>query len=271
MKAMIFAAGLGTRLGKITENIPKALLQLNGKTVLHHAVEKCRDHGFDDVIINVHYFADKVIGEVEMLKKSGYRIEVSDESGRLLETGGGLYKARDFFDSNPFLLFNVDIITSFDLGALYHYHLMKKGLATLAVRHRPGTRYFLTDREGKIRGWRNKVTGEQILAVADTSELSEIAFSGIHVVRGSGQVGAGSRILIRGVNSLELPGDPLVFVDGIRVNTRVASGQSEAPFVVGILDLIPADAVSRIEVLKGPSATRFGVGSSNGVILVFTR
>jgi NDP-sugar pyrophosphorylase family protein len=182
MKAIIFAAGLGTRLGKITENIPKALLQLNGKTVLHHAVKKCRDHGFDDVIINVHHFADKVLGEVEMLKKLGYRIEVSDESGGLLETGGGLYKARDFFDSGPFLIFNVDIVTSFDLGALYRYHLMKKGLATLAVRHRPGKRFYLIDSEGIIRGWRNKITGEQILAVTDASELSEIAFSGMHIV-----------------------------------------------------------------------------------------
>jgi hypothetical protein len=102
-------------------------------------------------------------------------------------------------------------------------------------------------------------------------DLLSASFSGIQVVRGTGQAGAGSRILIRGINSLTMPGDPLVFMDGIRVNDMVTTAQSEAGVVLGFLDLIPADAVSRIEVLKGPSATRYGVGSSNGVILIFTR
>ncbi len=182
MKAMIFAAGMGTRLGRITQNIPKALIDLNGKTALHHAVEKCHDFGFDDIIINVHYLADMVLEEVRKLKKMGYRIEVSDETGGLLETGGGLYKARDFFDSAPFLIYNVDIISSFDISALYKYHLMKKGLATLAVRHRPGNRFYLIDDEGIIRGWRNSATGEQILTGKESSSLSEIAFSSMHIV-----------------------------------------------------------------------------------------
>jgi outer membrane cobalamin receptor len=102
-------------------------------------------------------------------------------------------------------------------------------------------------------------------------DLLVASFSGIQVTRGSGQAGAGSRILIRGTNSLQMAGDPLVFMDGVKVNSVVASEGSEAHYVIGFLDLIPADAVSRIEVLKGPSATRFGVGSSNGVILIFTR
>jgi hypothetical protein len=112
---------------------------------------------------------------------------------------------------------------------------------------------------------------EDMIGGGTAVDLLAASFSGIQVIRGSGQAGAGSRLMIRGINSLELPGDPLVFVDGVRVNNRVASGQSETTFVVGVLDLIPAGAISRIEVLKGPSATRFGVGSSNGVILVFTR
>jgi NDP-sugar pyrophosphorylase family protein len=182
MKAMIFAAGRGTRLGKITENIPKALLRLNGKTTLHHAVEKCSKNGFNDIIINIHHFADLVLKEVQMLRKIGYRIEISDERDGLLETGGGLYKAREFFDSAPFLIHNVDIVSSFDLPALYHYHMKKKGLATLAVRHRPGKRFYLVDSEGIIRGWRNIATGEQILTITDSRELSEIAFSSIHIV-----------------------------------------------------------------------------------------
>jgi outer membrane receptor protein involved in Fe transport len=102
-------------------------------------------------------------------------------------------------------------------------------------------------------------------------DLLSASFSGIQVTRGTGQAGAGSRILIRGTNSLTMAGDPLVFIDGVRVNDVVATGGSEASNVLGFLDLIPANTVTRIEVLKGPAATRYGVASSNGVIFIFTR
>lgn len=182
MKAMIFAAGLGKRLGNITESIPKALVDINGKTALRRAVEKCSAFGFNDIIINVHHFADMVENEVERLNKMGYKVVVSDERELLLENGGGLYKARNFFDKNPFLLFNVDIISDFDLDALYRLHLEKKGLATLAVRHRPGKRFLLVDGEGQLRGWRNISTGEQILTGSKSDGLTEIAFSSMHIV-----------------------------------------------------------------------------------------
>ena len=181
MKAMIFAAGLGKRLGKITETIPKALVDINGKTALQMAVEKCSAHGFNDIIINVHHFADMVEDEIRRLNKMGFRISVSDEREKLLENGGGLYKAREFFDKSPFLLFNVDIISDLDLSSLYKFHLEKKGLATLAVRHRTGKRFYLINKEGLIRGWRNRFTGEQILAGPSLEDLSEIAFSSIHI------------------------------------------------------------------------------------------
>jgi len=182
MKAMILAAGLGKRLGEISETTPKALVNINGKTALHLAAERCSAHGFDDIVINVHHFADKVEDEVAKLNSLGFRISISDERERLLETGGGLYKARWFFDKNPFLVYNVDIISDLDLRALYNYHLEKKGLATLAVRHRIGNRFFLIDKEGIIRGWRNIATGEQILVLPDLHDLAEIAFSGLHIV-----------------------------------------------------------------------------------------
>jgi len=102
-------------------------------------------------------------------------------------------------------------------------------------------------------------------------DLLSASFSGIQVIRGSGQAGAGSRLLIRGTNSITIPGDPLVYMDGVRVNHTTGTVQSETGHVLGFLDMIPADMVARIEVLKGPSATRYGVGSSNGVILIFTR
>jgi NDP-sugar pyrophosphorylase family protein len=182
MKAMIFAAGMGRRLGKITESIPKALVDINGKTVLHRAVEKCSSSGFDDIIINVHHFADQVEEEVKKLNNAGYRISLSDERDKLLENGGGLYKARDFFDKTPFLLYNVDIISDLDLSLLYKLHLDKKGLATLAVRHRPGKRFLLVDDNGQMRGWRNVSTGEQLPVDLKSDGLSEIAFSSMHIV-----------------------------------------------------------------------------------------
>lgn len=182
MKAMIFAAGLGKRLGKITETVPKALVEVNGKSVLQMAVEKCTSHGFDDIIINVHHFADRVEEEVNRLNKSGFSISVSDERDLLLENGGGLYKARHFFRDEPFLLYNVDIVSDFDLSALYRLHLEKQSFATLAVRHRPGKRFLLIDKINRLRGWRNISTGEQILTTGSAEGLSEIAFSSMHIV-----------------------------------------------------------------------------------------
>jgi NDP-sugar pyrophosphorylase family protein len=182
MKAMILAAGRGTRLGTITESIPKALVEINGKSVLQMAVEKCSASGFDDIIINVHHFADMIEEEVERLTKMGFRITVSDERAMLLETGGGLFKARGFFDKYPFLVYSVDIITDLNLSALYKYHLEMKGLATLAVRNRPGNRFFMINKSGMIRGWRNISSGEKILTGSADEELTDIAFSGIHII-----------------------------------------------------------------------------------------
>jgi NDP-sugar pyrophosphorylase family protein len=182
MKAMILAAGMGKRLGKITEKTPKVLVDINGKSVLEIAVEKCTSSGFDDIIINVHHFAGRVKEEVQRLNRKGFRITISDEQTGLLETGGGLYKVRSFFDKIPFVLYNADIITDIDLSGLYTFHLRGGGLATLAVRNRPGNRYFLVNPAGIIRGWCNKATGETIVTGNSSEELTEIAFSGIHII-----------------------------------------------------------------------------------------
>jgi len=182
MKAMILSAGKGTRLGKITESIPKALVDINGKTALRIAVEKCAAHGFDEIIINVHHFAGMMEDEVTRLNSAGFNITVSDEREELLETGGGLYKARNFFNSDPFLLYNVDIISDIDLSEMYRFHLQKRGLATLAVRNRPGNRFFLVDGSGLLKGWENISTGEKILACSSSIGLSRIAFLGIHII-----------------------------------------------------------------------------------------
>jgi NDP-sugar pyrophosphorylase family protein len=182
MKAMIFAAGIGKRLGEITATRPKALVEINGRSILRMAVEMVASHGFEDIIINVHHFADMVGDEIHILVKEGFRISVSDERDLLLETGGGLYKARWFFDDEPFLLYNSDIITDLDLGAFYRFHMQKSALATLAVAERNDNRVFLIDSNGIVCGWLNRKTGERIISRNEKEPLTEIAFSGIHVV-----------------------------------------------------------------------------------------
>lgn len=182
MKAMIMAAGKGTRLGDLSRKIPKVLLDINGKSLLRRAVEKCSSAGFDDIIINVHHFADLVEEEIERMRKDGFRLAVSDEREKLLETGGGLFKARHFFDNAPFLLYNADIITDFDLNLLLNYHFLKKGLATLAVRQREGLRFFLVDENGLLKGWCNRSTGERIISGNSDINLTEIAFSSMHII-----------------------------------------------------------------------------------------
>ncbi len=182
MKAMIMSAGRGTRLGKITETIPKVLVDINGKTLLQIAAEKCVRSGFDDIMVNVHYMAGMVEEEILRLKKLGFKITVSDERDLLLENGGGLYKARDFFDSNPFLVYNADIVTDLDLSSLYNYHLKNKGLATLAVRKREGNRFLLVNSDGVLKGWCNIATGEEIIAVHEEEDLTRIGFSSIQII-----------------------------------------------------------------------------------------
>lgn len=182
MKAMILAAGKGTRLGEITEKTPKALVEINGKSILRIAVEKCASAGFEEIIVNVHHLPDLVENEIQQLNEEGYSISVSDERKVLLETGGGLYKARYFFNEEPFLLYNADIVTDLDLKALMDYHVAMAGLATLAVRERPGNRFLLINRNGLLCGWCNKATGECIITRESQEDLAEIAFSGIHII-----------------------------------------------------------------------------------------
>lgn len=182
MKAMIFAAGLGTRLGEMTRTKPKALADINGSTMLQHTVEKLVASGFNDLIINIHHHPDQMMQEVEKLRGMGYAITVSDESEELLDTAGGLLKARGFFDDRPFICHNVDEFTDLNLTEMYRSHQESGALATLAVRHRPGNRQLLADAGGRIRGWRNNATKEEIITVANSKKLDEVGFSGIQVL-----------------------------------------------------------------------------------------
>ncbi len=184
MRAMIFAAGLGTRLRPLTCSTPKALVPLMGKPLLEILIKKMIRQGFDRIIINVHHFAGQIVEFIEKNNRFGIEIAISDESERLLDTGGGLKKAAWFFDDQkPFLVHNVDILSGIDLAALYDHHLHGKDrLATLLVRHREGSRFLLFDQGLRLCGWENIRTGERILTRESKGPLQRLAFSGIQII-----------------------------------------------------------------------------------------
>ena len=182
MKAMIFAAGLGTRLKPITDSIPKALVKVGNKTLLEIAIDNLKKFGFGDIIINVHHFADKVISYLAENDNFGANISISDESGLLLDTGGGLFKASSYFDDEkPFLVHNVDIISTVDLREMYSYHFSSGNLVTLAVKTRQTERKLLFDNDLYLCGRINHKTDIQTITRA-TDKQVEFAFSGIHVI-----------------------------------------------------------------------------------------
>lgn len=182
MKAMIFAAGLGSRLKPWTDNHPKALAMVNGKSLLQRNVEYLQKHGITQLIINVHHFADQVISAIQTNKGWGSDISISDETDEVLETGGGLQKAARYFDDvSSFVVMNADILTDLDLTAMIASHKKNQSLATLAVSERDTSRYFLFDENDRLSGWRNVKTGEEKL-VRETGTLIQKAFSGIHVI-----------------------------------------------------------------------------------------
>lgn len=184
MKAMIFAAGLGTRLKPLTDTIPKALVPIGGKPLLAHVVEKLKDAGAEEIMINVHHFPDQIIEYVRSQRNFGIRIEFSDERDDLLETGGGVRKAAYFFDDGkPFLAHNVDILSNLKIKELYEYHLKSHSLATLVVSERLTSRYLLFDDNLYLKGWMNEKTGELRPAGFNKPELyRKLAFSGIQVL-----------------------------------------------------------------------------------------
>ncbi|MCL2098557.1 MAG: nucleotidyltransferase family protein [Bacteroidales bacterium] len=201
MKAMILAAGLGTRLGPITANRPKALVELNGTPLLTLVIRRLQRFGFDEIIINVHHFAEQIIQYLQAHNNFRLQISISDEREALLDTGGGIKKAEWFFNDNqPFLVHNVDIISNIDLKALYQYHLNTQAMATLACKERPSSRYFLFNKQLRLCGWENDQTGEQKTAIpVAADEIRRMAFSGIHIIhpellRQVNQVGAFSII-----------------------------------------------------------------------------
>ena len=185
VKALIFAAGLGTRLKEHTANKPKALIQLAGKPLLQHAIEKLMMHQVTDITVNVYHFADQVIAFLEKQPFPGLKINISDEREELLDTGGGLKKAENFLSGNePILIYNVDVISNLDLNLLENHHLNSGSMATLVVRQRDTARYLMFDQNLQLAGWKNFSTGETKISRPDSfANSTPYAFSGIQIVQ----------------------------------------------------------------------------------------
>jgi mannose-1-phosphate guanylyltransferase len=196
MKAMILAAGLGTRLRPLTDDRPKALVEISGRTLLEITLSRLRAFGVREVIINVHHFADMILDYLKAKKNFGMRIEASRED-LLLDTGGGLKKAAWFFledfsrsasstgDSSrldvPFLLHNVDVISNIDLHRMIQFHMKNHALATLAVQARETSRYLLFNDQLQLCG-RRAGHDQKTEIVRSSNHLQPLAFSGIHVI-----------------------------------------------------------------------------------------
>jgi len=181
MRAIIFAAGLGTRLRPITDTMPKALVPVKGHPLLEIAILRLKAAGCRDIIVNIHHFGEQIIDFLAANDHFGINIQVSDERDLLLDTGGGLKKARWFLEKEPFLVTNADALTNLDLAQFYQTHLQNDALATLAVRQRESSRYFLFNQERQLCGWSNVKTEETRLARMEEN-LQPWCFSGIHAM-----------------------------------------------------------------------------------------
>ena len=182
---MVFAAGLGTRLRPLTDHQPKALVNVGGVPMLERVILRLKGAGFDDITVNVHHFGEQIIDFLQTKRYAGVTIHISDERDLLLDTGGGILKAKPFLEGNePFLVHNADIMTDIDLGALYRHHLTHRAEATLVVSQRNTSRYLLFDAQQRLQGWTNKQTGEVLPADLDIAagHYTPLAFSGIHVI-----------------------------------------------------------------------------------------
>ncbi len=174
MRAMIFSAGLGTRFKPWTDQHPKALAPVNGKSLLQRNIEYLQKYGITDVVVNVHHFADQIKEAIKKNNGWGSNIIVSDETKQVLETGGGLLKARGLLESSePFVTLNVDILTDLNLNKLFEFHTKRQPLISFGVTSRETSRYFLFDENDRLCGWRNTKTGDEIISVSKPSLIQK--------------------------------------------------------------------------------------------------
>ena len=182
MKAMIFAAGMGTRLQPFTDNHPKALAQVNGVPLLERNIKYLQSYGINDFVINIHHFGGQILAFLAENDNFGANIEISNESDELLETGGGLLFAKRFLENEKtFLIMNVDILTDLNITNFINIHELKGGMVTLAVSDRDSTRKLMFNDKMSLKGWKNLTTNKKTV-VGGIFKLRELAFSGVHCV-----------------------------------------------------------------------------------------
>jgi MurNAc alpha-1-phosphate uridylyltransferase len=181
MKAMIFAAGLGTRFKPFTNEHPKALAIVNQKSLLQRNVEYLQQYNITDVVVNVHHFGDQIVEAIKKNKGWGSHICISDERDEVLETGGGLAKAQHLLGGNePFITINVDILSNLNIQHFIDFYTNHNPLITLAVTNRLTSRYFLFNQQNQLSGWRNVKTHEEKIIIPQTHYMQK-AYSGIAI------------------------------------------------------------------------------------------
>ncbi len=183
MKALVFAAGLGTRLKPLTDTMPKALVPVGGKPLLYHVVEKLKSAGITDIVINIHHFPDSIIDYVHSQNDFGIKVTFSDERDLLRETGGGIRHARKSLEGGPFLIHNVDILSDLDIP-WFMSQSRPDALSTILVSDRVTKRYLLFDDDMRMVGWTNVETGEVRTPYKglDADKFRKLAFSGVHLI-----------------------------------------------------------------------------------------
>lgn len=183
INAMIFAAGLGTRLQHYTKNCPKALVNLNGKPLLEHCIVKLKDFGVNRIVINVHHFANQIEAFLVSKDNFGIDIRISDERKLLLDTGGAINHAKSLFIPNaPILIYNVDILSSLNLNELVVFHRNRQALATLNLRDKNTNRYLCFDEDDMLCAWKNDDTKEEKIVNENHLNSNAYSFSGIHII-----------------------------------------------------------------------------------------
>ncbi len=179
---MIFAAGLGSRLKNETQEKPKALVEINGKTMLQHCIETIKKIGINQIVINVHHFSAQITKYLTENKNFECEIKISDETNELLDTGGAILHAKSYFINEKFvLLHNVDIISSINIKEMIDFHISSGALATVAAQNRANERKLLFDEQNRLSGWRNLKSGAEIIT-RPNNFYNELSFSGLHVI-----------------------------------------------------------------------------------------
>ena len=183
MKAFILAAGLGTRLGDLTKDRPKALVKINGEELLALTIRRLKEQGFTEIVVNIHHHGEMVMDFLKKHDDFGVPIHISDERDQLLDTGGALVKAAKYLDGDePVLVHNVDIISEVNFSKLLAFHAERQALSTLCVRERASDRALIFDHQWQLKGWSNNKTGEFKWSTSPVTGYQTYAFSGIYVI-----------------------------------------------------------------------------------------